>query len=281
MAKFKKFVIKVYNFADEVSRDLSRSRVATYAASCAFFMFLSLVPIIIVICSLLPYTPISQEEMFSHIALLLPPSMETLIQNIVSDVYSSSVTTLSFSIVAILWSSSKSFIAISRGLNEVYGITKPRNYFLLRLYAVIYTLVLLVTTVATLSVIVFGESLGELANISPSILRFASWFRYIIMFLLLAAVFISLYRFAPNRRSKLSVHLPGAATAALAWIVFSFAFSIYVTHSGKSVTYGSLATIIFAMLWIYCCMYIILIGGYINCRLEKTGWPEKLKKEKI
>ena len=33
--------------------------------------------------------------------------------------------------------------------------------------------------------------------------------------------------------------------------------------------YGSLTTIILIMLWLYGCMYIILLGGEINALLEK------------
>ena len=32
--------------------------------------------------------------------------------------------------------------------------------------------------------------------------------------------------------------------------------------------YGSLTTIILIMLWLYVCMYIILLGGEVNAMLE-------------
>ena len=38
---------------------------------------------------------------------------------------------------------------------------------------------------------------------------------------------------------------------------------------GFSNMYGSLTTIVLIMLWIYFCMYIMLLGGEVNDLLEK------------
>lgn len=60
-------------------------------------------------------------------------------------------------------------------------------------------------------------------------------------------------------------HLPGAVFAAIGWMVVSWVFSVYVDiFEGFSSMYGSLTTIVLIMLWLYFCMYSILIGGVIN-----------------
>ena len=33
--------------------------------------------------------------------------------------------------------------------------------------------------------------------------------------------------------------------------------------------YGSMTTIVLIMLWLYLCMYVILLGGEVNALLEK------------
>ena len=39
--------------------------------------------------------------------------------------------------------------------------------------------------------------------------------------------------------------------------------------------YGSMTTIILIMLWLYGCMYIILLGGELNALLERTLYKQR------
>lgn len=56
----------------------------------------------------------------------------------------------------------------------------------------------------------------------------------------------------------------GSIAAAGAWLLFTWLFSLYIVYGGGYTTYGSLAAIIITLLWMYWCMYIILLGAYIN-----------------
>ena len=72
---------------------------------------------------------------------------------------------------------------------------------------------------------------------------------------------------------------------ACGWLLLSFFFSVYLdVFKGFTSMYGSLTTIILIMLWLYGCMYIILLGGEINALLEnfaETGRQfEKRRKRK-
>ena len=52
-------------------------------------------------------------------------------------------------------------------------------------------------------------------------------------------------------------------------MVVSWVFSVYVdVFEGFSTMYGSLTTIVLIMLWLYFCMYSILIGGEINVMMH-------------
>ena len=52
--------------------------------------------------------------------------------------------------------------------------------------------------------------------------------------------------------------------------MISFVFSVYLDiFTGFSSMYGSLTTIVLIMLWLYGCMYIILLGGELNALLER------------
>ena len=72
----------------------------------------------------------------------------------------------------------------------------------------------------------------------------------------------------PNRKASFKSQLPGAILSAVSWYVFSFGLSIYVEYFNGFSTYGSLATIVLVMLWLYFCMYILLLGGEVNMILR-------------
>ena len=82
------------------------------------------------------------------------------------------------------------------------------------------------------------------------------------------------YKFLPNRKNRakttLRRQLPGAVFTACGWLLVSFIFSVYLDiFTGFTNMYGSLTTIILILLWLYVCMYIILLGGEVNALLER------------
>ena len=81
---------------------------------------------------------------------------------------------------------------------------------------------------------------------------------------ILTGAFMLLYAFIPNIKLKVRDQFPGALFSAVSWNLFSWGFSIYVgTFNGLSI-YGSLSAIVVIMLWLYFCMYLLLIGAHIN-----------------
>lgn len=73
----------------------------------------------------------------------------------------------------------------------------------------------------------------------------------------------------PNRKSKLRYEFWGAVFSTVTWLGFSWAFSFYIGHyANYSVTYGSLATIVIFILWLYGTMNIVFIGAEINVVLK-------------
>ena len=56
------------------------------------------------------------------------------------------------------------------------------------------------------------------------------------------------------------------------WLVVSFGFRAYLHFfNSYSATYGSLGAVIIMMLWFYFTGAAILIGGEIDCAIEKAA----------
>jgi len=265
---WKAFRREALRFADGISRH----GIAIHAASGAFYMFLSLTPFIILICSVLPYTPLTEDMILSHARDIIPTGAIDLIESIVRDVYGASAALVPVSAVATLWSAGKAFSSLIRGMEEINDAPKRSRYLMRRLRAMLYTVLLLLAILLSLAIMVYGERLMELVasripNISTAVHSLVK-LRFVIVMLGLMGIFLLLYKWVPHVKCRYSRELPGAIFAAVAWVLFSWIFSAYVSNFDSFSTYGSLATIAISMLWMYYCMYIILMGNYLNRYLD-------------
>ncbi|NMA38396.1 MAG: YihY/virulence factor BrkB family protein [Papillibacter sp.] len=257
----------------DIINDIAEHQVGVYAASGAFFMFLSLVPISVLLASILPYTPLSEANLLEYLSAVMPESMHQLITDIIEDIYGSTLTTLSLSILLTLWSASKAFMGLMKGINVIYDSELPKNYFKVRARSGISILMLLLITVVSLVLIVFEHKISAavLENWPELSLlyNFLHNFRFLLVILLLAFLFLLMYKWMPVKKVRLAAQIPGALIASVLWMFLSWAFSFYVREISSFDTYGSLAAIIIAMMWLFYCMYIILIGAYVNTHLIK------------
>ena len=81
MAGIKRLIQKAIKFQQGVTQ----CNISWFAAACAFYTFFSLFPIVILVISILPYTSLTQDLVFSLLSDYLPTSMETLIHMIEED----------------------------------------------------------------------------------------------------------------------------------------------------------------------------------------------------
>jgi len=261
---------KIQKIIEKIAGD----HVSAYAAQSAFFMMLSMVPIILLLMALVRFTPITQADIMAAAYELFPKTVSSTIISIVNEVYSQTGTAISVSLLVALWSAGKGVLAISNGLNTIRGQIETRNYIFLRLRAAFYTVLFLLAIILSLVLLGFGNSISMLVNEYVPVLQYITDFvieiRTIVMILVLIIFSLCIYMFLPNKRRKLRSQLPGAIFTAFGWTLASFIFSVYMDiFKGFSNMYGSLTTIVIIMLWLYFCMYVMLIGGEINDLLEQ------------
>lgn len=259
---------KIYLIFRDFARQLTRDNINAFASSTAFFFFLSLVPTLVILCSLIPYTPLTEGDLIAAVTGVVPEFIETVTVSLIEQIYERSATTLPVAIVVLIWSSSKGMLALMRGLNVVNGVTENRNYLFLRLEASFYMIITVVSLFISLGLSVFGEVLlHTILKIFPHIGELISWimqFRFLFVWVLLTIVFTITYTYVPNKKLKLRYQIPGAIFSAVGWNLFSFFFAIYVENFNGMSIYGSLSTIVIMMFWLYCCLYILLIGANLN-----------------
>ena len=71
-----------------------------------------------------------------------------------------------------------------------------------------------------------------------------------------------------DRDATFRSQLVGAVGCAVAWYFFTFGMSFVLNLVDGFSLYGSLATIVMVMFWLYICMSIFLVCGEINNAFE-------------
>ena len=252
---------------------MKSDRLDVYSAQASFYLIMSAIPILMLMVTLLKFTPLTQEMVMDAMAEIVNQEVMSTVREVINNVYDGSNTLVSFAAISVLWVAGKGILGLMNGLNNIHQLKENRTYFFLRLRASVYTVLLVVAFIVAAAILVFGFRFQEyMCELLPFLLRYQKILIYLqtlIALCLLAGIFTALYVFLPNRKKTFASQIPGAVFATLSWCVFSYGFSIYLGYAkNMSVIYGGLVTLVVAMLWLYFCMYLWFIGAEINALLE-------------
>jgi len=262
----------IYRILDVVDR----AHIGAYAAQSAYFFMLSLIPMLLLLLTMIQFTPVTKADVMLAVVKVFPKSVTSFIVTIVNQVYNQSRAIIPVTAIAALWSAGKAVLAMTYGLNCVYENTETRNYFMIRARATFYTLLFIIIIVLSLVLSVFGNSLSIFIN------KHADWLslivdqilkmRAVLTIPILIAFSMLIYKFLPNHKTKFAQQLPGAIFTSFGWMLASYVFSVYLDiFKGFNSMYGSLTTVVLIMLWLDFCMYVMLLGGIINCLFVKES----------
>ncbi len=248
-----------------IQKKFSDSSISAFSGQAAFFMMLSFFPFMLFFFSLLKLTPLTENDFILWVSTLVPHSFEAEIEAFAASAYQSSSGIITLTIVTALWMSSKALLSITYGLNSMYEIKETRNYFIMRFWAVIYSLILAVVLIVMLSFAVFGKGLREHFFPNLDFLDSVLAIKYLIIIPILFLFFWVMYSVLPNGKPSFRRQWPGAIFASIGWIVFSWLFSIYANnYCNYASFYGTMTTIALIMVWLYACMYMVFLGGLFN-----------------
>lgn len=263
----------LYRMLCEFNRHMVEKEISTFASSTAFFLFLSLIPILYLVCSLLPYANITEAFLRESIDAVLPGVVGMFVNSIVADLYRQSAGGISLAVLVMLWSAGKGMMALMRGLDAINEVGEDRrNYIYVRCIAALYTVLLILAVFLSVGVGGFGKYVFNLfLERIPGLGFIAALFeriQFIYAWGVLTLLFMLIYSYAPGRRQEFLMQMPGALFTAVIWNGFSIVFSAYLEHFGDFGIYGSLATVVIVLLWLYSVSYITMVGAHINRSLK-------------
>lgn len=261
-----------------IPRRLNEENISEYAAHASFFTFISAFPFILLILTVIKYTPLTEQMLLDSIENLAPGIIEDTIVSWINELYTGNFGFMSLSIIITLWSASRGIRGIVNNLNKIYDCRdrKKATFVTRRLLSLLYTLILVFIVVLASFLIIISDRLGErILQLFPVVRSFSVLisFRMIIAAVMFFFIFLIMYTFIPYRKSGFRHEIYGAILTTLGCYLFTYGYSIYMryTNPGNSI-YGSLAAVIFFLMWMYACMYIMFCGALLNKSLhDKRG----------
>lgn len=277
-------ISEIYLIMKGFTNRLKKDHVSAFAAQAAFFMFMSIIPFLSLLLTMIKFLPITHEMLYSSVTQLMPQPFKPLAESVLDELFShDSSTYFSLSILLLIWTAAKGMMAVINGINSVYQIEEKRNYLVRRFISAIYTVIFVVVILLTMSFLVFGNRIyAVIQHDFPKTAIILSVFirqKVLLSMLMLILFFIFVYKIV-RFSSRTALVIPGAIFSAVSWSLLSYAYSIYINRFGRySYTYGSLTTIVLFMLWIYFCMYLMLMGAEINAYFKVYFENSKLYKK--
>lgn len=261
---------KSTRFIQSVQKKIVRAEIGNSSATIAYYLLLSLFPLIIVIGNLLPFFKLDAEKVLPYIQMMVPTAIFNMLSGTIEDLLSTSNGGwLSISALATVWASSRSISSLQTVLNKIFGVERQRNMIIKRLlsFGTIFVFLILVMIVAIL--FTMGQrildSVLPIFNLSPDILQ---WFTTLKWPITMGALFLTMsliYAALPNAKLSMRSVVPGALFSTVGWMLLSQFFGLYTKMIARGLSsYGLIAGFVVFMLWLNFSAVIIIIGGLIN-----------------
>ena len=263
-----------------VADTYSRLGVARAAAALAYFLILTLFPLLMCVNFFIGLLPLSPEEVFSALDSILPRESLSLILDYLDYVsaipQSQSTPLLLACLFTIGLSASAGLRTLLQTMDELYQVRHVNSLHRLIL-SVALSLLFLLTIYLSIVVIFTGEWFFRLLesrlpqallDLIPlvSLSQLWGWLRYLVLFCAVLLLVLALYRAGTPPRAMPRRTLRFAALlTALAMAVCSGVFSWFIGMSSRyALVYGSLASLIILLVWLYLCGNILLLGAAVS-----------------
>ncbi len=248
-------------------------QVARASAALSYFLMLTIFPMLICLYEMLGNMFPTAEAIISFTKGFLPENaVETIVEYLGYVTQNHNKTMLLMAIITMATSSAAAFRTIDSIMGEIRGSRRFAGPFAV-VFSFIFSLVFLAAVYFAVIVMVTGNWFLNFITEHVSFISISSswrWGRFILLFLLLFVIIIGIYRItAPKGKN---IHLfTGAALASVSLVGISMLFSYFIGMSVKySLIYGSLASVMILMFWLYICGNIVIIGNIVNVVLERV-----------
>lgn len=288
---------ELMRFIETTQNRMNDSEIGTTSVVVAYYLLLSLFPLIIAFGNVLPFLNIDPNTVLTYVREVMPETIYQFIGPAVKDLLTeSSSSLLSISALAALWSASQSINALQIAMNKAYGVDNRKNFLIVRLVSLVVIVLFMVAIGGVTIVLGLGNLILEaIQPIFQFPLQLIDQFQALKWPVTLVALFVILfliYLIVPNAQLKLKTILPGTIFATVGWMLLSQVFGIYAKYFASRVSgYQIIGSFIVLMLWLNFAATIVILGGIINAVVQEyvlgsqatrrkgplNRWVEKIK----
>lgn len=264
-------------FFKKVWEILNRPEMAVLPGQLAFFLILSLVPIITLIGYAASYFNISINYL---IELIKVNFSEDVVNTIVPIVSGGGIDlNLIIMFIVMFYFAANGPASIIYTANEIHGI-KQSTWIKRRIKALIITLILVILYLFVVLVPLLGEKIIDAVDyfsIKSTLTSLLEILRGPISWLIIFVFIKTIFTLAPDKRMPGARINLGAVFTTIGWILATHIYGYYASHFARyDLFYAGLSNIAILMLWIYLLSYILVIGLSLTTKvnyeeLEKTG----------
>lgn len=268
MKKIKKFFQDIKRLLIKLIQIISRQEMRILPGQIAFFLILSIFPIITILGMFMSLFMISFDAILEFASQILPIQVVNILEPYINGQITTNVV-LTLMIGFFLASNGPHSIIVAA--DTLYNI-KGKDYLQTRLKAIFMTIILMIVFVIMVVGLAFGNTIiksllavGLFEDIGPQIYNIYLLFKWPTAFLLIFLCIKLLYTMAPDKQLPSSHVNKGAGFTTICWTIVTLIYSFYINNfSHYDLFYGSLANIIILMMWVYIISYILVIGIAIN-----------------
>lgn len=266
--------------ARKTGREFSDDQCTDLAAALTYYAVLSIFPAAIALTSLLGLVGQAEKSVDTVLEVLDPlvssdmlGTIEPTLQQIAQS--QSAGLTLVLGLLGALWTASGYVGAFGRAMNRIYEIPEGRPFWKLRPVMLLITVVALVLMAAVLLMLVVSgpvaESIGNVIGLGDAAVTAWSIAKWPVLAIAVVLIVAMLYYATPNvKQPKFRWISVGALAAIAVWVLASVAFTFYVANfSSYNKTYGSLAGVIVALLYLWLTNLALLFGAEVDSELER------------
>lgn len=252
------------------------NRLNTASAALSYYLTMTAFPLLICLYTMLGNSYESALRIVRLASGILAPDTIKLIEEFLDYISLNNSTAMLVAglLVLISYASSalRSLQSTLCALQGGQGYTGLRHY----VFSVAFSLVFLAAMYfAVLLMLSGGRFIAFINRALPFLAIDGAWvfFRFAALAGIFFIVVWSIYEMPKRPENAYSTHI-GAALAALAMLAVSMAFSFVISRSSNyPLVYGSLASIILLMLWLYSCCTVIYCGAAFNIVMRDTKYP--------
>ncbi|WP_225535511.1 YihY/virulence factor BrkB family protein [Tsukamurella tyrosinosolvens] len=261
-----------------------------HSAQAAFWTTLSLAPLLLALMGLIGYVAnwfgpdtigVIHDRLISFgLRVFTPNVVDEIIRPMVDGVLQQGRgDVVSVGFILALWAGSSALSSYVDSISMAHDQHTVRNPVYQRLFALVLYLEFLVIAVFTLPLVALGPSFIIKyipASWHPAVAQLIDFGYLPFVVLMLVGGLALLYRQALPRPLPWYRHVPGAALAALIFLVASTGLRVYLSFiaSGSGISYGALATPIAFLLFTFFLGFAVMVGAEFNAALQDR-WPAR------